>query len=46
MNTKALMQDLEVSPLTPSENAVRLGPDRQLLPKPGETASIFVILQE
>jgi hypothetical protein len=42
MNTKALLQDLEVSSLTPKDNVALLGPNRQLLPKPGETASIFV----
>jgi hypothetical protein len=42
MNTKALLQDLEISPLTPRDNAALLTTDRQLLPKPGETASIFV----
>jgi hypothetical protein len=35
------MQDLEVSPLTPSCNASLLVSDRVRLPKPGETVSIY-----
>jgi hypothetical protein len=41
LNAKALMQDLEVSALTPSCNASLLVPDRQRLPKPGETVSVY-----
>jgi hypothetical protein len=42
MNTKALLQDLEVSPLTPRDNSALCSSDRQLLPKPRETVSGFV----
>jgi hypothetical protein len=37
---KALMQDMEVSPLTPSINSVPQVPARPQTPKPGETISL------
>jgi hypothetical protein len=37
---KALMQDMEVSPLTPSINSAPLVPARPQTPKPGETISL------
>jgi hypothetical protein len=42
INTKALLQDLEVSSLTPRDNSELRYSDRKLLPKPGEMVSGFV----
>jgi hypothetical protein len=41
MHTKALLQDLEVLPLTPSAPSELITADRHRLPLPGETISVY-----
>jgi hypothetical protein len=41
LNAKALMQDLEVSPLTPNITSELMVPDSHWLLKPGEMVSIY-----
>jgi hypothetical protein len=45
LNSKALLHDLEVSALMPRTDASLLVTDSRPVPKPGETVSVYLMLQ-